>query len=62
MYNLIIARKKKKITQKQLAEQIEVHFNMIGRYENGVVLPSVETLNKMADALEVTTDFLLGRE
>ena len=33
---------------------------MIGRYERGEVMPSIEVAKKIADALEVSLDYLAG--
>jgi len=34
---------------------------IIGRYERGDMMPSVEIATKIADALEVSLDFLVGK-
>lgn len=46
-------RKKKNLTQKQLAEKINKSERMIQKYENGEVIPSIEVLNKIGAALGV---------
>lgn len=56
------ARKKKKITQEELAKKIRTTKATISNYENGYSSPSNELLKELADSLEVTTDWLLGRE
>lgn len=62
MINLKIARIKKGLTQKQLANIAGVSSDRdIGRYEAGDVNPPIPRLIKMADALDVTVDYLLGR-
>jgi transcriptional regulator with XRE-family HTH domain len=55
------ARKGKKLTQGELAEQIGVSPASVAMYETGKREPYGETLVRLADALDVTTDFLLGR-
>jgi transcriptional regulator with XRE-family HTH domain len=35
--------------------------DVIGRYERGDISPSVEVVSKIADALEVSVDYLLGK-
>jgi transcriptional regulator with XRE-family HTH domain len=40
-------------TQEQLAEKIDVHMSFIGQLERGVNKPSLFTLKKIADALEI---------
>lgn len=51
----------KKLTQKQLAEHIKVTHVSISGYENGNRYPDTDTLQRLADYFDVTTDYLLGR-
>lgn len=53
-------RKKKKISQDELAKAIGAHAPVIGRYERSEVKPSVEVAAKMAEALGVSLDYLVG--
>lgn len=54
-------RKSKKITQEKLAEMTNLANNYISNIENNRSIPSLETLVKLCDALEVTpNDILLG--
>ena len=46
-------RKSKKITQEKLAEMIDVDFGYISKIEVGLNFPSIRTLNKIAEALDV---------
>lgn len=62
MKNLKFARRMKDITQKELAEKVGVTLQTISYYERGKVDPTGRVIVKMADALDVTTDYLLGRE
>ena len=55
------ARKARRITQEQLAEMANVTRGMIARYETTNHLPSIDTLIRIADALDVSIDYLLGR-
>lgn len=55
-------RKSKKLTIKDLANKVGVHYTMISRYENGVNNPSVDVLKKLADALDVKQSELFGEE
>jgi transcriptional regulator with XRE-family HTH domain len=57
---LTSVRKGKKISQDELAKRIGVHAPVIGRYERGEVKPSIEVATKIADALEVSLDYLVG--
>ena len=52
-------RKEKKWSQDDLSKAIGVHSKHISRYENNKVTPSPETLRKMADVFDVSTDYLL---
>ena len=56
------ARKLRNLTQEQLAEKADVSRVMITRYECGQVIPTVEVLVRLADALHISIDDLLGRK
>lgn len=58
--NLKMYRKKKKITQKQLAASIEKAERTVQKYESGELEPNIDTLNKIAVALNVSISDLLG--
>ncbi|ARK32182.1 helix-turn-helix domain-containing protein [Halalkalibacter krulwichiae] len=49
------------LAQKYVAEKIGVKNNTLSGYESGRREPDSETLRKLADFFEVTTDYLLGR-
>ncbi len=49
------------VTQEELAESADIARTMIGRYETTDQLPALDTLVRIADALGVSTDYLLGR-
>ncbi len=55
-------RKEKGYTLEQLAEQLDVSTTFIGQIERAKGIPSLETLVKIANALEVSTDSLLFAE
>lgn len=52
-------RKQRHWTQKELARKVEIRFQLLNKYEGGQHIPSVETLIRLADALDVTVDYLL---
>ena len=52
-------RESKRLTQTEVASKMEVRPNQYGLVENGKVLPSLKTLVKVAQALNVTTDELI---
>lgn len=54
------ARSEKKISQQELAKLVGVHYTNIGRYERGEAVPSAHVLNKLAQALDVTPDYLIN--
>ena len=59
---LRLLRKEKRISQKALAEAVQVSQQTIASWETGRTHPNPQTLKKLADYFHVSTDFLLGRE
>lgn len=57
---LLSVRKKKKISQDELAKKLGVHAPVIGRYERNEVKPSIEMAANLANALGVSLDYLVG--
>ena len=53
-------RTQKGFSQSELARLVGVHYTQIGRYEKKGAQPSAEVLNKIANALSVSTDFLIS--
>lgn len=62
MLRLMFERRKKKLTQTQLAEQIGVSRITINKWETGKSTPSVEMLLKLSEYFNVSVDYLLGME
>lgn len=58
---LIAARKAQGLRQKDLAAKIGVMEHTVTGWENDKVLPRVESLIDIANALSVSLDWLLGR-
>jgi transcriptional regulator with XRE-family HTH domain len=54
------ARLEKGYSKSDLAKEINVHYSQIGRYEDKGAQPSADILAKLANALEVTSDFLMN--
>ena len=56
-------RKRKGITQEQLAEILQLERSTVGKYESPTkpIMPSPDILHKMSDYFGVSTDYLLGR-
>ncbi len=54
-------RKKRGLTQKELAKKFNLTKSSFSSYENGNNYPQCDKLIKMADFFEVSVDYLLGR-
>lgn len=57
---LTLVRKRKKLSQSDLGKKIGIHGDAYGRYERGEVRPTIEMAVKIAQALEVSLDYLTG--
>lgn len=55
------SRKRKKLKQKEVAEHLGIAVRTYQNYEGGQRRPDYETLVTLADYLDVSTDYLLGR-
>lgn len=55
------ARELRKLSQAQVAEKSGLQPSAVSHFETGQRAPSFENLKRLADALDVTTDYLLGR-
>ncbi len=53
-------RKTKNWSQTNLASRIGISQVMVGKYERGDATPSIEVAKKIADAFEVSLDYLVG--
>ena len=58
---LLEARKNKGISQEELAKFLGTKGPAIGRYERDEMKPSIEVAAKMADYLDVSLDYLVGK-
>lgn len=61
MENLRKIREKRNITQVKLSIDLELAQETISGYEMGRSYPSADNLIKLADYLNTSTDYLLGR-
>lgn len=59
--NLKEIRKAKGMTQAQLAKAAKIHRITISKYEAGRVDPTLNSAEKLASALGVTVDELIGK-
>ena len=55
-------RMKRGFTQQRMADGINVALRSYQCYESGTRTPSFDLLIKIADTLDVSTDYLLGRD
>lgn len=55
-------RKAKGITQKELAEKLGTSHQNLSQYESGKRSPKIETIQKIADALDVSVDRFMPME
>ncbi len=56
------ARANKRMTQEQLAEQVDITIVYLSELERGIKLPSLTVFVAIAEALHVSTDSLLRDE
>lgn len=49
------------LKQKDVAERLKMKQPLYQRYESGETVPAVTFIIKLADAYDVSTDYLLGR-
>lgn len=53
-------RQRQGMTQKELAEKLQISFQTISKWENGITMPDIAYLPKLSAILDVSTDVLLG--
>ena len=56
------ARQDKGLSQADLAKRAKLQPSAVSHFETGTRAPSFENLRRLADALGVSIDFLLGRQ
>lgn len=56
------ARTKNGLTQKQLGEILGSTQQMMAQYESGKHIPKIDTLNRIADALNISISDLMGSD
>ena len=61
---LFLSKKRKlsKLTQKQLADKLNISFQAVSRWEKGLSIPSVDLLQSLANLFQVTVDEILKGE
>ncbi|NNV07537.1 XRE family transcriptional regulator [Geobacillus sp. MMMUD3] len=58
---LKMLRLQKKLTHQDMADFLGITRQGYSKYENGQSQPDIDTINKLAEFFNVTTDYLLGR-
>lgn len=56
-----MAREKRGLSQGDLANRAGFQASAVSHFETGTRKPSFDNLRRLADALDITTDYLLGR-
>ena len=57
-----IIRKKRGISQAQLADELDITRSAVGNYERGFREPDLDTIEAIADILDVSIGDLMGRD
>lgn len=60
MSKLKSLRTEKGLSLRELASELNISYSSLGKYERGEQQPSFETLTKIANYFNVTTDYLIG--
>jgi len=55
-------RMQKGLSQRKFSTMVDLNYTQYNRYEKGDRKPSTETIAKLADALDVSVDYLLDGE
>lgn len=55
-------RMRNKLTQQRMADLLNISLNTYQKYEQGERCPSFDCLVRIADILQVPTDYLFGRD
>ena len=57
---LALCRKEQKLSQAETGKRSGINGDIVGKYERDEMKPSIDTAKKLADALEVSLDYLVG--
>jgi transcriptional regulator with XRE-family HTH domain len=60
--NLKLLRLEKKLSQEELAQELQVSRQIIGHWENNYSEPDIDTLYQIAEYFGVSVDYLIGRD
>lgn len=53
-FKIMVERKKQKLSQEELAEKAAMHRNSIGYIERAEISPTLDSINSIAKALDLT--------
>ncbi|MCM6851672.1 helix-turn-helix domain-containing protein [Lactococcus lactis] len=53
---------KRKLSQKQIAEELKISKQQYSKWEGGIITTNAETLVRLANYFDVSIDYLLGRK
>ena len=53
-------RKEKQLSQSELGKRAGISGDIVGKYERGDAMPSIDIAKRMADAFETSLDYLVG--
>jgi len=59
--HILVLRKKHNLSQAALGKKVDTSGDIIGRYERDIMTPSIDVIMKVADALDVSIDYLVGK-
>ena len=54
--------KQSNLTQKEIAQQIDVSFQTVSKYMREDIFPALDTFAKLCKVLDVKSDYILGIE
>lgn len=55
-------REEKELSQEELSKKLGIHQKTISRWERGIQLPNIESLEVLARFFGVTAGYLIGME
>jgi transcriptional regulator with XRE-family HTH domain len=58
---LLLVRRRRGLSQEDVAQQARLFKTDVSKYERGVSVPTLARLVRLADVLDVSADYLLGR-
>lgn len=59
--HILILRKQKSLSQSDLGKAIGTSGDIIGRYERDAMTPSIDVIVRLANELQVSIDYLVGK-